>query len=123
MTIYFLWEVSNIYMLGQKNEESTDALRNLIEMAAVVDNKKKAIKYAFERMSLLYYYRGNSFIGQYYLKKAEEGLSDFEYEIYYREYSCDDEIRRLENEIYNEGKGEKIIKRKNNPKYEEDIAK
>ena len=110
-------------MLGQKNEESTDALRNLIEMAAVVDNKKKAIKYAFERMSLLYYYRGNSFIGQYYLKKAEEGLSDFEYEIYYREYSCDDEIRRLENEIYNEGKGEKIIKRKNNPKYEEDIAK
>lgn len=59
-----------------KNEEATECLKNLIEMA-VLENKKKAIKYVFERLSLLYYYRGNSLIGQYYLKKSEEGLTVF----------------------------------------------
>lgn len=44
---------------------------------ALVSKKKKAIKYSLEKISLLYYYRGNSIMGQYYLKKSEEGLSNF----------------------------------------------
>lgn len=71
ITLYYLWEICSLNMYAQKNEEATQSLKDLIEMSVVVGNKNRAIKYALERLSLLYYYRGNAIIGQYYLKKSE----------------------------------------------------
>lgn len=56
----------------------------------IVCKKKKAIKFIYEKISLLYYYRGNSIMGHYYLKKSETGLSTFENDIFNREYNRND---------------------------------
>lgn len=59
-----------------KYEEADENVRNLLELA-VVCHKKKAVQHLLEKLSLIYYYRGNSIMGQYYLTKSEVGFSPF----------------------------------------------
>lgn len=69
--------MTNLNISQSKYENADENLRNLLEMA-VICKQKKAVKYALEKISVIYYYRGNSIMGQYYLKKSESGLSPFE---------------------------------------------
>jgi len=72
-----LWENANLNISLLKYEEADLSLRNLLEMAVIFKNKK-VIEFGLEKISLVYYYRGNSVMGQYYMDKVKDGLSAFE---------------------------------------------
>lgn len=113
----FLWELSSLYQYSLNFDKATEAMQNLLEMTIVM-GKNRLIRYIYERMSLIYYYRGNSMMSVYYLKKSEEGVSNFEREIYNREYNKGEEISRLETKLFPSQHQEHYLKRKNNPRYE-----
>lgn len=73
--------MANLNISLLKYDKADENLRNLLEMA-VICKQKKAIKYALEKISVIYYYRGNSIMGQYYLKKSDKGLTPFEVEMF-----------------------------------------
>lgn len=72
----FLWEIVNMNISLMKYEAADENVRNLLELA-VVTRKKKAVQHLLEKLSLIYYHRGNSIMGQYYLTKSEVGFSSF----------------------------------------------
>lgn len=92
--------ISDLHISTLNYEQADDTLRNILELA-IVHKKRKVLKNALEKISLVYYYRGNSIMGKYYLKKSEEGMTAFENEIFCREFSQTDEIKRLENKLFN----------------------
>ena len=96
-------------------------MQNIIEMSIVMGIHKKVNRHIFERMSLIYYYRGNSIMSLQCLEKAEIGLSQFEREIYNREYNKKEELSRLETKLFTNEQIHPSLKRKNNPRFEEDV--
>ena len=53
-----------------------------------------------EKVSIVYYYRGNSYMAKYYKELSEIGMPLTESEIYIKEYSKSEELRSLEARIF-----------------------
>jgi hypothetical protein len=72
----FLWENAYLNISVLKYDVADLVLRDLLEMA-VVCKSKRIIALVFEKISLVYYYRGNLVMSQYYMQKVHDGLSSF----------------------------------------------
>jgi hypothetical protein len=101
-------------------DEAVKILKTALEFTVVKRWKELEMR-VLEKVSMAYYYRGNSYMARYYKGLAEMGLPQVEMEIYVKEYSKLEELRSLEARIFClpfEG----INKKKHNEKYELGIS-
>ncbi len=69
-------------------------LKTALEFAVVKKWKDLEMR-VLEKVSMLYYYKGNSYMAKYYKDLSETGLSPSESDIYIKEYSKKEELKSL----------------------------
>jgi hypothetical protein len=102
-------------------DEAVKILKTALEFT-VVKRWKEVEMRVLEKVSMVYYYRGNSYMAKHYKRLAETGLQQVELDIYIKEYSKVEELKSLEARIFS-SPFEGISKKKHNEKYELDISR